>query len=94
MKQLILIVMSLLAIMACAQEEYHERINMDRTRAELAISPEGLMALGTDRAIYANASTAGDMGSVPGWRTKILQALQHAPPKKSHPGIMWCRLHP
>lgn len=44
--------MSLLSIMACAQEDYRERINLDWSGNELAISPEGLIALDTDKAIY------------------------------------------
>ena len=44
--------MSLLSIMACAQEDYRERINLDWSGNELAISPRGLIALDTDKAIY------------------------------------------
>ena len=52
MKQLMIIVMSLLAIMARAQEDYRERINLNLTNQELAISPKGIIALGTNTAIY------------------------------------------
>lgn len=52
MKQLMIIVMSLLAIMAYAQEDYRERINLNLTNTELAISPEGKIALGTNTTIY------------------------------------------
>lgn len=52
MKQLMIIVMSLLAIMARAQENYRERINLNLTNQELAISPKGIIALGTNTAIY------------------------------------------
>ena len=52
MKQLMIIVMSLLAIMACAQEDYRERINLSWSSPELAISPKGIIALGTNTAIY------------------------------------------
>ena len=44
--------MSLLAIMAYAQEDYRERINLNLTNTELAISPEGKIALGTNTTIY------------------------------------------
>ena len=52
MKQLMIIVMSLLAIMARAQEDYRERINLHWTSQELAISPKGIIALGTNTTIY------------------------------------------
>ena len=52
MKQLMIIVMSLLAIMAYAQEDYRERINLNLTNTELSISPEGKIALGTNTTIY------------------------------------------
>lgn len=52
MKQLMIIVMSLMAIMAYAQEDYRERINLNLTSQELAISPKGIIALGTNTAIY------------------------------------------
>ena len=52
MKQLMIIVMSLLAIMAYAQEDYRERINLDWTNPELAISPKGLIAMAANTTIY------------------------------------------
>ena len=44
--------MSLLAIMAHAQEDFRERINLHWTSQELAISPKGIIALGTNTTIY------------------------------------------
>ncbi len=52
MKQLMIIVMSMLAIMACAQEDYRERINLHWSSPELAISPKGIIALGAKTTIY------------------------------------------
>ena len=52
MKQLMIIVISLLAIMAYAQEDYRERINLNWSKTELAISPKGQIALGTNTTIY------------------------------------------
>ena len=52
MKQLMIIVVSLLAIMAYAQEDYRERINLNWSKTELAISPKGQIALGTNTTIY------------------------------------------
>ena len=52
MKQLIIIVISLLTIMAYAQEDYRERINLNWSKTELAISPKGQIALGTNTTIY------------------------------------------
>ncbi len=44
--------MSMLAIMACAQEDYRERINLHWSSPELAISPKGIIALGAKTTIY------------------------------------------
>lgn len=44
--------MSLMAIMTYAQEDYRERINLNLTSQELAISPKGIIALGTNTTIY------------------------------------------
>ncbi len=44
--------MSLLAIMAYAQEDYRERINLHWSSPELAISPKGIIALGAKTDIY------------------------------------------
>ena len=52
MKQQMIIVISLLAIMAYAQEDYRERINLNWSKTELAISPKGQIALGTNTTIY------------------------------------------
>ena len=52
MKQQMIIVISLLAIMAYAQEDYRERINLHWSKTELAISPKGQIALGTNTTIY------------------------------------------
>ena len=65
MKQLMIIVMSLLTIMACAQEDYRERINLNLTSQELAISPKGIIALGTNTTIYVTDAPEKGWRGVP-----------------------------
>lgn len=65
MKQLIIIVMSLLAIMAYAQEDYRERINLDWTTPEPAISPKGLIAMAANTTIYVTDSPEKGWQGIP-----------------------------
>lgn len=57
--------MSLLTIMACAQEDYRERINLNLTSQELAISPKGIIALGTNTTIYVTDAPEKGWRGVP-----------------------------